>query len=72
MAYWIYLGMTDITMVDGVKVSLGMTPIARITGMEAAYEVYYTTRALAELIGSNCMLVAEEDGEVIAEYKEEE
>ena len=72
MAYWVYLGTTPVPMANGIEVSLGMTPIARITGMEAAYEVYYTTRALAELIGSNCMLVAEEDGEVIAEYKGEE
>lgn len=72
MAYWIYLGATPITMMNGAPVSLGMTPVARITGMEAAYEVYYTARALAELIGSSCMLVAEEDGEVIAEYKGEE
>lgn len=51
---------------------LGIMPIARITGMEAAYEVYHKACELAELIGSNCMLVTEEDGEVIAEYKEEE
>lgn len=72
MAYWVYLGTTPIPMANGIEVSLGMTPIARITGLEAAYEVYYTTRALAELIGSNCMLVVEENGEVIAEYKGEE
>ena len=47
---------------------LGIMPIARITGME----VYHKACELAELIGSNCMLVTEEDGEVIAEYKEEE
>ena len=72
MVYWIYLGTTPVPTVNGIKVSLGMTPIARITGLEAAYEVYYTTRTLAELIGSNCMLVVEENGEVIAEYKGEE
>jgi len=53
-------------------VILGITMIARVTGMEAAYEVYHKACELAELIGSNCMLVTEEDGEVIAEYREEE
>lgn len=51
---------------------LGITVIAGVTGMEAAYEIYHKTCELAELIGSNCMLVTDEDGEVIAEYKEEE
>lgn len=53
------------------RVVLGITIIARITGMEAAYEVYHKACELAELIGSNCMLVTEEDEKVIAEYKEE-
>ena len=53
-------------------VILGITIIARVTGMEAAYEVYHKTCELAELIGQNCMLVTDEDGEVIAEYKEED
>lgn len=53
-------------------VILGITIIARITGMEAAYEVYHKACELAELIGQSCMLVTDEDGEVIAEYKEEE
>lgn len=53
-------------------VILGITIIARVTGMEAAYEVYHKARELAELIGSNCMLVTEEDEKVIAEYKEED
>ena len=57
MKYWIFLG---------------VTAIAKVTGMEAAYEIYHKTCELAELIGSNCMLVTDEDGEVIAEYKEEE
>lgn len=57
MAYWIILG---------------IAVIARVTGIEAAHEVYYKTCELAELIGQNCMLVTEEDGEVIAEYKYEE
>ena len=57
MAYWIFLG---------------VAPIVKVTGMEAAYEVYHKTCELAELIGSNCMLVTDEDGEVIAEYKEED
>lgn len=52
-------------------VILGITIIARITGMEAAYEIYHKAYELAELIGSNCMLVTEEDEKVIAEYKEE-
>lgn len=51
---------------------LGVTVIAGVTGMEAAYEVYHKACELAALIGSNCMLVADEDCEVIAEYKEEE
>ena len=51
---------------------LGVVAIAKVTGMEAAYEVYYKTCELAALIGSNCMLVTDEDGEVIAEYKEED
>lgn len=73
MAYWIYLGtIPPVTMVNGMAVSLGMVPIARITGIEAAHEAYYKTCELAELIGSNCILVTEEDGEVIAEYKYEE
>lgn len=53
-------------------VILGITIIARVTGMEAAYEVYHKACELAALIGSNCMLVTDEDCEVIAEYKEEE
>lgn len=53
-------------------VILGITIIARVTGMEAAYEVYHKACELAELIGSNCMLVTEEDEKVIAEYKYEE
>ena len=53
-------------------VILGITIIARVTGMEAAYEVYHKACELAALIGSNCMLVTDEDGEVIAEYKEED
>lgn len=53
-------------------VILGITIIARVTGMEAAYEVYHKACELAELIGSNCMLVTEEDEKVIAEYKEED
>ncbi len=57
MVYWIFLG---------------VTAIAEVTGMEAAYEVYHKTCELAELIGQNCMLVTDEDGEVIAEYKEED
>ena len=57
MKYWIFLG---------------VAPIAEVTGMEAAYEVYHKTCVLAELIGQNCMLVTDEDGEVIAEYNEEE
>ena len=51
---------------------LGITVIAVVTGMEAAYEVYHKACELAELIGQNCMLVTGEDGEVIAEYKEED
>ena len=54
MVYWIFLG---------------VAPIAKVTGMEAAY---HKTCVLAELIGQNCMLVTDEDGEVIAEYKEED
>ena len=57
MVYWIFLG---------------VAPIATVTGMAAASEVYHKTCVLAELIGSNCMLVTDEDGEVIAEYKEED
>ena len=57
MTYWIFLG---------------IAAIAKVTGMEAAYEVYHKTCELAELIGSNCMLVTDEDAEVIAEYKYEE
>lgn len=57
MTYWIVLGITIIT---------------RVTGIEAAHEIYYKTCELAELIGSNCMLVAEDDDKVIAEYKWEE
>ena len=57
MTYWVILGITIIT---------------RVTGMEAAYEVYHKACELAELIGSNCMLVTEEDEKVIAEYKYEE
>lgn len=52
-------------------VVLGITIIARITGMEAAYEVYHKACELAELIGTSCMLVTEKDEKVIAEYKEE-
>ena len=48
----------------------GTTPIAVICGMESAYEVYHKACELAELTGDECMLVAEENGEVIAEYKE--
>lgn len=57
MVYWIFLG---------------VTAIAKVTGMEVAYEVYHKTCELAELIGQNCMLVTDEDCEVIAEYKEED
>jgi hypothetical protein len=53
-------------------VILGITIIARVTGMEAAYEVYHKACELAELIGSNCMLVTEEDEKVITKYKYEE
>ena len=57
MVYWIFLGVAR---------------IAKVTGMEAAYQVYQKTCVLAELIGQNCMLVTDEDCEVIAEYKYEE
>ena len=53
-------------------VILGITIIARVTGMEAAYEAFYKTCELAELIGQSCRLVIEKDDEVIAEYKYEE
>lgn len=53
-------------------VILGITIIARVTGMEAAYEVYHKACELAELIGSNCMLVTEEDEKVITKYNYEE
>ena len=53
-------------------VILGITIIARVTGMEAAYEVYHKACELAALIGSNCMLVNEEDEKVIIKYKYEE
>ena len=51
---------------------LGITVIAGVTGMEAAYEVYHKACELAALIGSNCMLVTEEDEKVIIKYKYEE
>lgn len=54
------------------RIILGTTVIARITGMEAAYEAFYKTCELAELIGQSCRLVTEKDDEVIAEYKYEE
>ena len=57
MVYWIFLG---------------VAPIAKVTGMEAAYEVYHKACELAALIGSNCMLVTEEDEKVIIKYKYEE
>lgn len=57
MSYWIYLG---------------IPPIARIAGTEAAYEVYHKACELAELTGGNCILVTEEGGEIIAEYRKEE
>ena len=53
-------------------VILGITIIARVTGMEAAYEVYHKACELAELISSNCMLVTEEDEKVITKYNYEE
>ena len=72
MAYWIYLEKISIAIpeIGDTDTVLGMTPIARITGTEAAYEVYHKACELVELTGGNCMLVAEENGEVIAEYKE--
>ncbi len=50
----------------------GAAPIARIYGMESAYEVYHKACELAELTGDECMLVIEEDGEVIADTEWEE